>query len=74
MQKAKTQQKIREAIEMYEIKLTNEFKGKNNKGKLLLENIYKLRGKEKSKTRMVIYDDIGNPLNIDLAKERLLNF
>ena len=73
-QKDKAKLKIREAIELYEVKLTNEIKDKNNRGKLLWENINKLRGKEKSVIKNIIYDKNGKALNTDTSKEKILEF
>ena len=73
-QKAKVQLKIREAIESYEIKVTNEIKDKSNKGKLLWENINKLRGKERSTTKNIIYDNDGKAFSSDISKEKMLEF
>ena len=73
-QKEKAQLAIRQAIEQYEIKLTNDIKSKGNKGKLLWENINKLIGKETRKVGNVIYDSNGKALCSELAKERILEF
>ena len=70
----KAQLAIRQAIEQYEIKLTNDIKSKGNKGKLLWENINKLIGKEPKKVGNVIYDSNGKALGGELAKERILEF
>ena len=50
-QRIKYKLMIKKAIEDYEIKITNDIKNSDNRGKLLWKNINKLRGKEKIKAK-----------------------
>lgn len=71
-QKFKVQGMVKEAMTVYESKLTDEIKRDRNKNKKLWQHVEKLRdGSKKMRKAVSIYDEEGNELEKETISEKL---
>ena len=72
-QKFKVKEMVKEGITSYEKKINESIKENNNRNKLW-ENINMLRGNQKEKELVIIYDENGNIIEKEIAKNLIVDF
>ena len=73
-QKKKVQQLVREAIHSYECKIVQDIKNDKHSGREIWKHIDKLRYREKKTSRIDLFEDKGEKLSDEDAKDQLYAF